>query len=302
MIAWACSGGGNRGPVQVGAMRALFEAGIVPGMLIGSSAGALNSAFLATDPTPAGVERLAQIWLNTTGSDILPGNFITYIWNVITGADGLNGDAAVRRYFARNIPAEIRTFGDLKIKLYITTADIETAQLYLYGDDPTAPLLDAVLSSSALPPVWPPVMLKSHQYVDGGVVANVPISIAIDKGADTVYALDLEGGAPYPVVHGVYNIAMRTITVLVYQQLLRDIDRAIRFSKITLHHLYLGDIFAGIPLQDFSHTAEMIQKGYERTHDYLAHPTPNQMTGQMQAAAAPEFCPSGAVLYRPPFV
>ncbi len=300
MIAWALSGGGNRGPVQVGAMRALFEAGITPNMLIGSSAGALNSAFLATDPTPSGVQRLSQIWLNTKSSDILPGNFLTYIWNVITGADGLNSNAAVANYVARNIPSGIKTFGDLKIKLYITTADIETAQLYLYGDDPTAPLIDAVLSSSALPPVWPPVVLKGHQYVDGGVVANVPISVAIDKGADTIYALDLEGGAPYPVVHGVYNVASRTITVLVYQQLLRDLERAIRFSKVTLHHIYLGDIFKGIPLQDFSHTAEMIQRGYDRTRDYLAHPTPNQMNGPVQAAAAPEYCPPGATPYHPP--
>jgi NTE family protein len=182
----------------------------------------------------------------------------------------------------------------------VTTADIQSAQLYLYGDDPTAPILDAVVASAALPPIWPPVTINGHRYVDGGVVANVPISIAIDKGADTVYALDLEGGAPYPEVHGVYNIASRTITVLVYQQLIRDIERAIRFSKVTLHHIYLGNIFAGIPLPDFSHTAEMIERGYQQTREYLAHPTPNQPPLQVQAMTRPEECPPGAVPYRPP--
>ncbi len=300
MIAWALSGGGNRGPVQVGAMRALFEAGIKPDMLIGSSAGALNSAFLASDPTPAGVERLAQIWLQTRKEDILPEGYLAYAWNVLSGADGLNSTVPVRNYVARHMPPGIRTFGDFKCKLFVTTADIQSAQLFLYGDDPTAPVLDAVVASAALPPVWPPVTINGHHYVDGGVVANVPISIAIDKGADTVYALDLEGGAPYPEVHGVYNIATRTITVLVYQQLIRDIERAIRFSKVTLHHIYLGNIFAGIPLQDFSHTAEMIAQGYERAKEYLAHPTPNQPPVQVQALAEPEVCPPGAVPYHPP--
>ncbi len=300
MIAWSLSGGGNRGPLQVGAMRALFEAGIAPDMLIGSSAGALNSAFLASDPTPAGVDRLADIWLHTAGKDILPGNWLTRIWRIVTGADSLNSSDPVRDYVLRNIPSGVRTFADVKCKLYITTGDLESGQLYLYGDDPAAPLVDAVLSSSALPPIWPPVMFNGHQFVDGGIVANVPISVAIDKGADTIYALDLEGGAPYPVVHGVYNISMRAITVMLRQQLLRDLERAIRFSKVTLHHIYLGDIFGGTPLEDFSHTPEMLQKGYERTKDYLAHPTPNSLQALVGAAAAPAGVPPGAVPYNPP--
>jgi NTE family protein len=298
MIAWSLSGGGNLGPVQVGAMRALFEAGVKPDMLVGTSAGALNSAFLATDPTREGVERLVQIWLRTKREDIFPDGFLARAFRFVSGADGLNSSDPVRNYVSKNIPASIKTFGDLKIKLYITTADLQTGQLFLYGDDPSARLLDAVLSSAALPVAWPPQVFKGHQYVDGAVVANVPISIALDKGADTVYAFDLESREPSPPVHNIYQIARRSLSVIVYQQLLRDLERVIRFSKATLHHIYLGDLFNGLPLEDFSHTAEMIQLGYQRAREYLAHPTPNQVA--RAAAVAEVVSPPGAMPYNPP--
>ncbi len=298
MIAWSLSGGGSRGPIQVGAMRALFEAGIQPDMLVGTSAGALNSAFLAIDPTPAGVERLAQIWLKTRREDILPERFPTHAFRFVTGADGLNSSDPIRNYILRNTPPGVETFRDLKTKLFITTADLETGRLFLYGDDPTARLLDAVMASSALPVVWPPQVIDGHQFVDGGIVANVPISIALDKGAHTIYALDLEPAGSSPPVHNIYHIALRAILVMEHQQLLNDIERVIRASKATLHHIYLGDILPDLPLEDFSHTAEMIELGYRCTLEYLAHPTPNR-TARV-AAATGVVVPPGAVPYQPP--
>lgn len=298
MIAWSLSGGGNRGPVQIGAMRALFEAGIEPAMLVGTSAGALNAAFLACDPTPEGVERLARIWLRTRRKDIFPEGFLTHAFRFITGADGLNSSDALQRYVLKNTPEGITTFADLHVKLYLTTADLQTGQLFLYGDDPSARLLDAVLASSALPVAWPPQVSSGHQYVDGGVVANVPISIAIDKGADIVYALDLESGEPSPPVHNIYNIAMRTLAVMLYQQLLNDLERVIRFSRATLHHIYLGDLFSGLATEDLSHTAEMIEAGYRRTREYLAHPEANKAF--RAASELPVVPPPGAVPYDPP--
>jgi hypothetical protein len=100
-------------------------------------------------------------------------------------------------------------------------------------------------------------------------------------------------------VHGIYPIALRTITVLGNQQVLRDIERAIKFSHATLHHIYLGDILNNLPLDDFSRTAEMLDLGYQRAKDYLTHPTPNQITIPVSAAAV--VAPPGAVPYAPPW-
>lgn len=300
MIAWALSGGGSRGPIQVGAMRALFERNIVPQMLVGTSAGALNAAFIATNPTPANNERLAQLWLATTSRDIFPKPRLLMALRAAFFGNALDNNHARAAQFSKYIPPNVTTFGDLKAKLYLTTADLQTGRLYLYGDDPNANLLQAGLASTALPVVWDPEIINGHQFVDGGVVANVPISIAMDRGATIIYALDLQNAGPYAQKNGVIQIALHTIGVQTYQQALRDIQRALASGAITLHYISLGDIFGGIDLQDFSRSAEMIEQGYQRVKQYLDRPTPNVMPTRLSAATA-EVIPPGAVPYQPRF-
>lgn len=317
MIAFALSGGGNRGPIQVGAMRALFERGIVPDMLVGTSAGALNAAYIATNPSTETNEKLAQLWLGTKSSDIFPKPRFLMILRAILSGNGLDDNQARRKNFLKYLPEGVTKFGDLRAKLYLTAADLQTGRLYLYGDDPSAPLIQAGLASTALPVVWDPEMInviqvqdgvtvtEERQFVDGGVVANVPISIAIDRGATEIYALDLQDAGPYPPKKGVINIALHTIGIQTYQQVLRDIQRAIETENITLHYISLGDILSTLDLQDFTHTAEMIEQGYARAKKYLDHPTPNRRPGRAPGVlgderARDDGAPPGAVLYQPP--
>lgn len=302
MIAWVLSGGGNRGPVQVGAMRAMFERGIVPQMLLGTSAGALNSAFLAADPTPQGNERLARIWLDTKASDIFPRPRWLQILRALLGGNALNDDRAVRSYITKNIPPGVATFGDLKVKLYLTASDLQAGRLFLYGDDPKGKLVDACLCSAALPVVWDPQLISGHQFVDGGVVANVPVSVAIDRGATVIYAMDLQNPGPYPLKKGALDIAMHSIGIQTYQQVLRDLERAVRTTGVTVHYLSLGDIFSGLPLEDFTHSAEMIEQGYRRAIEYLDHPTPNEVRPAPRLRGMGEtVVPPGAVPYQPKY-
>jgi NTE family protein len=297
VLAWSLSGGGNRGPIQVGAMRALFERGIAPDMLIGTSAGALNATFLATDPTRETNERLAQMWLNTTARDIFPKPKWWMLLRAAFFGNGLDDHQARAKNFQKQLPPGVETFGALKAKLYLTAADLQTGRLYLYGDDPQAKLLEASLASTALPVVWDPEIINGHQFVDGGVVANVPISIGIDRGATEIYALDLQDPGPFPYQKGAIAIALKALGVLTYQQALREMQRALERPGITLHYISLGDIFAGIDLQDFSRTAEMIEQGYARAKKYLDHPTPNVMPQHLGVAATD--APPGAILYEP---
>lgn len=307
MIAWALSGGGNRGPIQVGAMRALFERNIVPDILVGTSAGALNAAFTASNPTAQNNERLAQLWLGTRSSDIFPKPRWRMILRAAFFGDGLDDDQARRKTFVKYLPQEVETFGDVKAKLYLTAADLQTGRLYLYGDDPNAKLIEAALASSALPVVWDPEIINGHQFADGGVIAAVPISIAMDRGATTIYALDLQSIGPFPHKKGVIQLAMHAISVLTLQQGLRDIQRAIDAPNVTLHYISLGDIFSNVDLQDFSRTGEMIEQGYQRAKAYLDNPKPNTPPGGKLGVLEPgdetadKGAPPGAVPYQPHF-
>ena len=70
--AWVLRGGASFGAAQVGMARALMEAGHYPDLLYGTSAGALNAAWLATDPTLDGIESLARMWTAVRRSDVFP--------------------------------------------------------------------------------------------------------------------------------------------------------------------------------------------------------------------------------------
>ncbi|MFN8497837.1 MAG: patatin-like phospholipase family protein [Anaerolineae bacterium] len=271
MIAFVLSGGGSRGALEVGALRALFEAGIAPEMLVGSSVGALNATGIAAEPTLAGVKRLEQAWLLARSSDIFPGNWATEAWRFVTRQDSLYPSDGLRKFAAESLPPGVTTYGDIRrVKLYVTAANLNTASLYVYGDDPSAKLVDAAVTSAALPPVFPPVRYNGYQYVDGGVVANVPITVAIDKGATEIYALNLGyTDEPEPDVRGVVSVVLQTISVLLYQQLLDDLQDVARRPDIKLHQIILEPP-QRVSLTDLGQSAALIAEGYRVTKDYLA--------------------------------
>ncbi|MDW8102803.1 MAG: patatin-like phospholipase family protein [Anaerolineae bacterium] len=273
-IAFVLSGGGNRGALEVGALQALFEHGIKPDMLVGTSAGAMNAAFIATNPSTEGAYRLGDLWKSIRKEDIFPGNKFTMFWRLITGKDSLFPNDRLRRLVEKYIPPDKKRFGDLNVKLYITAANLNTATLYLFGEDPEALIADAVMASAAQPITFPPVEYNGWQFVDGGVVANVPIEVAIEKGAREIYAIDVSyGGQIEPKVHGLVNIGRRCITMMLYEHLLEDLEDAAANPEITLHHIKIT-AFSGLDPYDFSKTAEMIATGKRIAEEYLRSPVP----------------------------
>src|SRR2546423_15540045 len=83
--AFVLSGGGNHGSAQVGMLRALLERGIVPDVIIGTSAGALNGSGVAANPTLAGVEHLAEILSAPRTEHIFPGGRLRRGLSVLSG-------------------------------------------------------------------------------------------------------------------------------------------------------------------------------------------------------------------------
>ncbi|MGB3905339.1 MAG: patatin-like phospholipase family protein [Anaerolineae bacterium] len=79
MIASVLSAGGNRGPLEVGALQVLLEHGIQPDMLNGTSAGAISAIFLAVDPTPGSALDLGEMWKRVDTKQVLQGNRLTML-------------------------------------------------------------------------------------------------------------------------------------------------------------------------------------------------------------------------------
>jgi len=285
MIAFVLSGGGNRGALEAGALVALFERGIRPEILVGTSAGAVNAAALALNPTLDGARQVAEMWKTVKQRDIFPGNWLTFAWRFLTGADSLSPNDNIRRLIERQLPPGVRTFGDIKdVKLYTTTANINTAEIFVYGEDPSALLIDAVMSSAAPPLALSPITIDGYQYVDGAVCADVPISIAAQKGATDIYALYVGTGAlPQKNIRGMVNLAQRSIAVTVYQQLIDDLDDAWRNPALRLHYVPMQTL---AEIGDFDHASLFIEEGYRLMTAYLDG-QPAEVVVAPQATPAP---------------
>jgi NTE family protein len=88
------------------------------------------------------------------------------------------------------VPA--RRFSDLSVPLTVTTVDLDSGELVLFGmGAATAPLIDVLCASCALPLYYPPVMLNGRRYADGGLRAVLPLEPAAELEVELVLAVDV---------------------------------------------------------------------------------------------------------------
>lgn len=154
MLAIVLSGGGNRGALQVGALRALFEAGVKPEMFVGTSIGAVNAAFLAANPTLEGVEQLAELYKQVRKEDVYPETGLAAMLALVQGRASLYSNLKWQSFLLEHLPA--RTFGELQLPAYLVAARMETSEPVTFGGTPDEQIIDAVMASTALPPLHAP--------------------------------------------------------------------------------------------------------------------------------------------------
>ena len=275
MIAVVLSGAGARGPLQVGAMRALIEAGVTPRFLVGTSAGAINAAFVAASGfSLETLEVMRGNWAKVMRQDIYPGNIVSTTLRFLRRENGLYPNDGMRRMIRGGLPAGVGTFGDLKLPLYVAAVDLLSSRLFIFGEDRRTPLIDAIVASATIPILHPPVAYHGLQLVDGGVLANAAASVAMDKGATQVYVLNAGyKGDPLKPPKGVVEVANHTLTTMMAQSLLEDLARARTDTGIDLHHVMLS---AATPTRfdEFGSTDELVRTGYDQARAYLTAPRP----------------------------
>lgn len=205
-------GGGALGAFQAGGIVALLEAGVVPDAMFGCSAGALNAAFLATEPTVDRAEQLRAWWLDPRTQHLLAPSGWSRVRgltrSIAAGARSLLDPGPLRRLIDEHIPAH--DLSELQIPLTITTTclDCSAPRHHQHG-----PMVDTLVASSALPGLFPPVALPAgsdgggcrdtHLHVDGGVLCGVPLTAALAAAGadDQIIVLDC-GLAPVTWTRG----------------------------------------------------------------------------------------------------
>jgi NTE family protein len=208
ITAFVLSGGGNQGVSQVGMLRALIERGHRPDVIVGTSVGALNGAVIATSPTLAMVDHLEQVWRSLRGDEVFPGNTLRRAWNLLRRDDHLIPNDGLRTLIGSAETAP--TFAELEIPLRVVAVDLITGDEHVIV---RGPLPDALLASSALPGLFPPVELNGHTLVDGAVVNLVPISHALAGPIDRIFVLDVSDPISDRPIRSPLDVAVRAFAI-----------------------------------------------------------------------------------------
>ena len=179
-------GGGHLGAHEVGLLRALIERNIVPDAIIGTSIGAVNGALFAAAPTTESVHELTRLWTSIEAARVFDASIVDRALTLARTKTHLVENDTFRQLLADALPAE--RIEDLAVRFECVAACIETAAARYFT---TGPLVDAVLASSAVPGLLPPVEIDGAHFLDGGLVASIPLDRALRLNATTIYVLQV---------------------------------------------------------------------------------------------------------------
>jgi NTE family protein len=181
--AFVLGGGGLLGAHEVGMLRALAEAGVRPDLVVGTSIGAVNGAFVAADPEGA-AERLTDLWQGESLRLVFSEKLLGRAFLLVRSGTHLHAIDPLHRLLADKIG--ISDFSELRLPFHCVAASIEDATARWFSQGPLVP---AVMASCAVPGLLPPVEIDGRHYFDGGLVDSIPVGRAIALGATTVYVL-----------------------------------------------------------------------------------------------------------------
>jgi NTE family protein len=192
-LAFVLSGGGARGALQVGALRALLETGYQPELVTGTSIGAANAAFLAIHGFDLkGINYLESIWQTTMHEELLSSNLWWETMRILFKQPNGQSLQKIREFAIQSGIRPNMHFSDLDgVYLYMIAADLNSGEPVVFGANPQDLVLEGVLASMTLPPWLVPQEKDGRYLMDGGAVSNLPIEAALQQGATEIIALDL---------------------------------------------------------------------------------------------------------------
>jgi NTE family protein len=252
-------------------LRALFEAGIQPDLLLGTSVGALNGALVAAHgPGPDVTDRLEQLWQSAAaGKEVYGDGPVRQVSRAVRTGTHLHDSSGLRRRLRDELGD--RTFDDLVVPFQCCAASIERAAEHWFT---TGRVVDAVVASAAVPGLLEPARVGGEHYLDGGIVNSIPVGRAAECGADRIFVLQV-GRVERPLrpPRRPWDVARVSF----------EIARRHRFH-FDMAHLPEGTVAHVLPTgggsakddsllayRSFSKVRDRIDAAYEAASTYLSH-------------------------------
>jgi len=266
--AFVLGGGGVLGAVEVGMLRALFEAEIAPDLILGTSVGALNGALVADDPTLAVIDRLVKLWESAAGGKDLYGEgAVRQMTRAVRTGTHLHSSKPLRLRLERELGD--RTFDELAIPFQCCAANIERAAEHWFVD---GRVVDAVVASAAVPGLLRPALVNGEHFLDGGIVNSIPVGRAVDCGASRIFVLQVgRVDRPLRPPRKPWEVARVSFEIARRHRFHREM--AALPENVTAHVLPTGGGSARddtlLAYRDFSAVLRRVDAAYEASVEYL---------------------------------
>jgi NTE family protein len=259
-------GGGVLGATQVGMLRALLETGIRPGLVVGTSVGAINGAAIAAAPNIAGVENLAGLWASLAEAGMFTDNVLARASTLARYRTHLYSPAPLRKLLTAHLPA---TFADLEVDFQCVAASIERAGARWFS---SGPLGEAVMASAAVPGLLPPVVIDGEHFLDGGLVHSIPVGRALALGAMDIYVLHV-GRIEQPMKppRSLWDVCLTSFELARRHRFVEEMTNLPAYVRV--HVLPSGE--EQLPLVSLRYrsaraVAARMQRGYQAAAEYLS--------------------------------
>ena len=198
-VGLALGGGAARGFAHVGVIQVLEQHGIRPDLVVGTSAGSLVAALYASGQSAATLEREALAMDEAMLTD----------WTMPLFGRGMLRGEALARYVRRAVDGKL--IEQMPLPLGILATDLGNGEGVLFRRGDAA---QAVRASSAVPGVFVPVTIAGRDYVDGGLVAPVPVNQARSMGAEVIIAVDISSDPQGNDANGWLKVLLQTTAIM----------------------------------------------------------------------------------------
>jgi NTE family protein len=259
-------------------LHALYERGVAADLLVGTSVGALNAAFIASRPqTPETARELAIAWCGIERTDAFPVSLRAMVGGLAGHRNHLVPAHGLRRIVERHV--ELDDLSDAPVPLSLVAFDVNAGTEAVLCDGPA---VDAIVAACSIPGIFPPVAIGKQLLVDGGVVNNTPIRHAVDLGAERVYVLPTqEPRYVQPPPRTALDAAIYGVGLLVGSRLEADIFRYEREVELIV---LPAPNTQHVQPTNFEHSSQLAAEAHAAGQDALTRAAAGQDTRARVAA------------------
>lgn len=231
----ALSGGGARGIIHIGVLKALEENGLKPCCLAGTSIGAIVGALYCSGVKP---EKMLEL---------ISGKSFLRMFSIRPSFSGLLKMDYLEKILKEYVP---QTFEELKIPFYVCAANLSKHEIEVFHE---GDVYTPVIASSSIPVLFEPVELNGNLYIDGGTIENLPSGVLRDK-CDYVLGVEVNKGKFTTNLNNIRNIAMEVFQLTVHNNT--------KAGMMASDGLIEPELDAKFKLLDFAKAPELYEIGY----------------------------------------